>query len=76
MSKTYHMCRFEKVVDGHTILTTGWIEGRGAKTGAKVEIKGEEGLWDVVTVSESISLDEFRKLQTSSRAKWASLVDV
>jgi hypothetical protein len=29
-----------------------WIEERGAKVGACVEIKGEDGLWDVAEVYE------------------------
>lgn len=32
--------------------TVGWIEERGAKRGARVEIKGEDGLWDVEAVYE------------------------
>ena len=27
-----------------------WIEERGARAGVRVEIKGEDGLWDVVEV--------------------------
>lgn len=30
--------------------TVGWIEARGAKSGARVELKGQSGLWDVVSV--------------------------
>jgi hypothetical protein len=30
--------------------TVAWIEARGARAGARVEIKGEDGLWDVAAV--------------------------
>lgn len=30
--------------------TTGWIEQRGAKVGARVELKGSTGLWTVLAV--------------------------
>lgn len=30
----------------------GWIEERAAKVGNRVEIKGESGLWAVVTVGD------------------------
>jgi hypothetical protein len=30
--------------------TVGWIEQRGAQIGFKVEIDGEDGLWDVIEV--------------------------
>jgi hypothetical protein len=29
-----------------------WIEARGARQGTRVELKGEEGLWDVLEVYE------------------------
>jgi len=32
------------------LRTVGWIEERGAKRGAKVEIKGDPELWTVVEV--------------------------
>ena len=30
--------------------TTGWIEQRGAEVGKRVELEGEDGLWDVIEV--------------------------
>lgn len=76
MSKMYYQCRFSQTDGPATILTTGWIEGKGAIKGARVELKGEEGLWTVETVSEGIDLDEFKKRAAAGRTKWASLVDV
>lgn len=76
MSKTYYQCRFSQPEGETSRETIGWIEGRGAKVGALVELKGEDGLWRVETVSEGIDLEEFRKRTTASRTKWASLVDV
>jgi hypothetical protein len=32
------------------VCTVGWIEERGARAGARVEIKGEDGLWVVAGV--------------------------
>jgi hypothetical protein len=30
--------------------TVAWIEARGARRGARVELKGEDGLWEVARV--------------------------
>jgi hypothetical protein len=35
--------------NGHT-RTIAWIEERGARLGARVELKGEDGLWEVLDV--------------------------
>lgn len=63
----YYQCRFEKATKEGTVCTVAWIDERGAKVGALVELKGEEGLWLVTKVSEPISEAEYRKIQTKSR---------
>ena len=47
MSITYYQCRLRRA-ESETI---GWIEERGAKVGASVELKTADGeRWDVVEV--------------------------
>lgn len=50
--------------------TTGWIEARGAKVGAKVELLPSKELWDVVAVSTRSMpehlLKEHQKLNRNS----------
>lgn len=70
---TYHQCRFEQLTDEGLKTTTGWIEKRGAKVHALVELKGETGLWRVTSVSEGISEEEYKVMTWKSRRKLPSL---
>lgn len=45
---TYYQC----VMTRGDERTVGWIEARGAKVNARVELKGEDGLWVVAEVHE------------------------
>jgi hypothetical protein len=44
----YYQCWLQQ----ETEILLAWIPERGAKKGARVELKGEEGLWEVTTVYE------------------------
>jgi hypothetical protein len=35
-----YQCRMEQHIPEGRVETVGWIEGRGAKVGARVELKG------------------------------------
>lgn len=49
--KTYYQCRLEREESPDTItVTTGWIEARGAKKGAEVELLPARKLWKVADV--------------------------
>lgn len=54
MAKRYFQCRLRL----GTLETTGWIEARGAKAGAKVELLPSRQLWDIAAVYECCSLSE------------------
>lgn len=44
--KVYYQCKLRQ---GET-HTTGWIEGRGAKVGLRVELLPDKDLWEVLEV--------------------------
>jgi len=44
----YFQCKFSQ---GY-MIQTAWIEERGARVGALIELKGEEGLWKVEEVNQ------------------------
>lgn len=70
----YYQCEFQKLTTEGTIKTVGWIEERGAKKGALVELKDETGLWTVTNVSTpGINKEEFLETKKKSRTKLASL---
>ena len=41
---------FQCLLEQGNARSVAWIEERGARVGARVEIKGEHGLWDVAAV--------------------------
>jgi hypothetical protein len=45
-----YQCLLTQARDGAWLRVVAWIEARGAVRGKKVELKGEEGLWDVDAV--------------------------
>lgn len=66
----YVQCRFEQHHGDEVYHTMGWIPERGAKLGAKVELKGEEGLWVVVSAGgPSIPISRLREKQMADRAQ-------
>lgn len=67
---TYHQCLLRR----DNVQTTAWIESRGAKPGASVELKPDNDLWEVVEVYQaSMSEDVLRETQRQRRAKPPSL---
>ena len=74
MTDFYHQCWFEKNTDDGLEKKVGWIEKRGAKIGALVELKGEEGLWLVTKVSDvGVDHQEYLKRISKGRTKFASI---
>jgi hypothetical protein len=70
MSKNFKMCEF-KQQNAHT---KGWIEERGAKLGAMVEIIPLDGLWEVTAVSSfALSGLELSEKQRSDRRSCQSI---
>lgn len=48
----YYQCRLEQKTDEGIIHQVAWIEEKGAKHGLRVQLIGEEGLWEVKIVSQ------------------------
>ena len=46
----------------------GWIEERGARVGARVEIEGEDGLWEVASIYQPPFTSSWLK-ENASRAR-------
>ena len=60
----YHQCRLRQ----DTTFEVAWIEARGAKRGARVEIPGLGGLWLVETVCPiPMAADRLREKQRVDR---------
>lgn len=48
----YYQCYMEKDIGNEVYeIKVGWIPERGAKKGARIELIGEEGRWEVKSVS-------------------------
>jgi len=71
----YFQCRFEQEQpDGKKILVA-WVEKRGSKVGSLVELKGEDGLWLVISNGGSGQSDEWlRTKQGVDRRSLKSIV--
>ena len=71
----YVQCRFEQHKENGEILhNVAWIPERGAKVGAKVELKGEEGLWVVVSAGGTpVPISKLREKQAADRASLPSV---
>lgn len=68
--KNYRMCGLAQ----ENQRTTGWIEERGAKLGARVEIEELGGLWEVTSVGSAVmSNTELREKQRADRNSCASI---
>ena len=70
MTEMFHWCQLANG-DKHT---AGYIEARGAKIGAQVEMIDLDGqLWDVLSVGEAIPSEIVRKNERRFKAFQASL---
>lgn len=71
--KSYRQCHLRRR-DGDR-HTTGWIEVRGARVGASVEIKPDDTLWEVISVAETPTLreDQLREHQLLNRRSLPSV---
>ena len=62
--KEYLQCR----LTNGTMYTHGWIEKRGAKVGAKVDVLDLDGLWEVLDVgSYSMTSEELSEKERARR---------
>lgn len=46
----YYQCRLEQTRGCATTVTTGWVEERGAKKDATIELLPKRDLWEVAEV--------------------------
>lgn len=71
----YYQCRMHQLIEDSksTYQLVAWIEERGAKLGARVELKGEAGLWNVDAVGACIDEKELRTKQASDRRSLTSV---
>jgi len=68
----YHQCRMKEVNGSRE--TIGWIEDRGAKVGAHVELKDFDAFFEVLSVSDiAINADDLRQKQANDRNCFASI---
>lgn len=68
--QVYHWCN---LANGDK-RTCGYIEARGAKVGAQVELLDLDGeLWDVLTVGDPVPADQVRKNERKFKAFQDSL---
>jgi hypothetical protein len=69
--KLYYQCRLRRGVS----QTTRWIEQRGAKVGATVEVLPDRELWKVVEVYRSTPMpeDALKEHQRMHRGSLASI---
>lgn len=73
----FYQCLLEREDDpGHFLKQVAWIEERGAKPGAKVEVKEDGMFWDVVHVYKSFGLEEkiLRDKQARDRDAFGSIL--
>ncbi len=70
MTETYHWCQ---LANGDK-RTAGYIEERGAKVGAKVELTELDGeFWEVLSVGDAVSKDFVRSNERRFKDFQASL---
>ncbi len=71
----YHQCRLRENSSERPRQTVAWIEERGAKVGALVEIPDYGSFWEVQTVSKfSFDARDLKTKQDRDRGAFASLV--
>jgi hypothetical protein len=69
----YYQCKLQKAVPTGMMIEQAWIEEKGASLGARVELKGEEGLWVVTSVDlgthmEGVEVAEKQRKDRNQRA--------
>lgn len=69
--KLYQQCRLNRGV----IETTRWIEVRGARVGARVQVLPDRRMWEVVEVFADVTLreDQLREMQSLNRKSLPSV---
>lgn len=65
----YVQCRFEQQQPDGLAVTVGYIEEWAAKVGWRVELKGEDGLWTVKTVSNH-AIDKKYIIEKNNKKSW------
>jgi hypothetical protein len=71
MADIYHQCKL-KLGDTYTV---GWIEERGARKGARVELKSDGQFWEVVEVyNPGMDADKLREKQANDRNALPSII--
>jgi len=71
----YYQCRMHQEseeIAGRYVLVA-WIEEKGAKKGARVELKGENGLWFVDAVGACMDEADLRGKQLADRRSLKSI---
>jgi hypothetical protein len=56
-----------------TAVLVAWIEEKGAKQGARVELKGEEGLWYVQHVGACMDEKQLKANELANRRSLTSI---
>jgi hypothetical protein len=70
----YYQCRMKRADITASVWTTGWIEARGAKVGAQVEIMPSRDVWEVVEIYENgLSIDALKEHQKFNRKSLPSI---
>jgi hypothetical protein len=74
MNKKYNLCRLERKTEDGVEVAIGWIDNTVAVTTNRVELKGQDGLWDISTVDPGpITKDQLDRLQISAHKGFASI---
>jgi hypothetical protein len=68
-NKLHKQCRLRQLQpDGTIAEVVAWIPEKAAVSGYRVELKGEEGLWNVCVVTEpSMPLQEIKDTERAGR---------
>ena len=71
MTDLFYQCRLHQGAE----RLVGWIEARAAKEGARIEVKGRAGLWDVIAVfGPPMDASWLKEKQRRDRGRLPSLV--
>ena len=71
----YYQCRLlqESETPKGTAVLVAWIEEKGAKQGARVELKGEDGLWLVQHVGTCMDEKQLKAKELANRRSLTSI---
>lgn len=79
MSAQYYQCKMRRNIGNTTsaFITTGWIEARGAKIGATVELLPDKTEWEIIEVYRHTGQSEkvLKETQRQRRQGLPSLRD-